>query len=312
MNREDYPALYRAADASAVLSERVNARRQIIYLALLLSAAAAGSFGGLPPAPGPRLLFLASTLFLVAGLALLWVDLVQNRERVWHRSRSVAESVKSLSWRYMMRAAPLGAGLEEESADRALLDRLAQVRRQSAADEPVIADPSLAGASEITQAMRQRRADTLDERIACYRDERLIEQREWYIQQAISNRRAALRLSALVSLLHVAALATAILHVANHPSAGAFVPVLAAAAASVLAWSNSRRFTENRNAYSQAANDLASLLAEVDHVTDDAGLDRFVQDTEAAVSREHTLWCVRRNTPPSASPSSGPVPPAAP
>ena len=297
MRLEDYPSLYRAADQSALMARRLNARRQISYLLLLLLAATAGSFGSIPAPPGPVILFLLSTLLLVVGLALLWIDLVQNHERSWYLCRSVAESVKSLTWRYTMRAEPIGDQQTVQEADQRFLNYLNLVRNQHHADA-VMASPCLADSSEITEAMHELRMQSWQQRLKHYISERLVEQREWYTERALRNRRWALRLSAIVSLLHVLALVSAVLHLSGHLGAGAAVPVFVAAAASALAWSHYSRFGEAKDSYSRAANDLAATLAAAQHVSCEEDLSRFVQNTEAALSREHTLWCVRRNTPP--------------
>ena len=71
--------------------------------------------------------------------------------------------------------------------------------------------------------------------------------------------------------------------------------ILAAAAASVLAWLQIKQHATLAQSYSHAAHELSTIGALIDSVQSEAEWGRFVNDAENAISREHTAWRARRS-----------------
>src|SRR5262245_15128716 len=127
-------------------------------------------------------LLLAFVFFLVRDLLKL--------EQYWYRCRALAESVKTLTWRYIMRAAPFtdGASLQDARAEfRNQLNRIFDSNR-AAADK---IDPNWSADDQITAEMDRVRAFSLDERKEYYTTHRLNDQRTWYMHKPSENNTSA-------------------------------------------------------------------------------------------------------------------------
>ena len=70
--------------------------------------------------------------------------------------------------------------------------------------------------------------------------------------------------------------------------------VAAAAVAAGAAWTQTRQHSAVATAYALASQELAAMGSLASRITSEAQLSQFVNDTETAISREHTLWRARR------------------
>lgn len=71
------------------------------------------------------------------------------------------------------------------------------------------------------------------------------------------------------------------------------VEVFAVVATAVMVWIQAKRFRELSSAYSLAAHETGVLRGELDNVTSEPDLSKFVGDAESAFSSEHTQWIAR-------------------
>jgi hypothetical protein len=67
------------------------------------------------------------------------------------------------------------------------------------------------------------------------------------------------------------------------------------AAATGVAWSQSRRHEELVQSYGLAAHELNELETVVGGVGTEAMFKEFIEQAEETISREHTMWCARRD-----------------
>ena len=78
------------------------------------------------------------------------------------------------------------------------------------------------------------------------------------------------------------------------PDALDVVAVFTTFAAAIAAWTQFRRHDELSKSYSLAAHELAFLRAEVEDAGNERTFRKAVDDTESAISREHTMWMAKR------------------
>lgn len=116
----EYPAHYGAADRVSGKAQRLFLRLTKLRLSALLIVAAspvlgfAGTWATLVPAAA-----------LVVALA-VQLGLLQLRpESNWYLGRAVAESIKTLSWRYRMKVPPFDRG--DDDSRTTLLSRIEEV-----------------------------------------------------------------------------------------------------------------------------------------------------------------------------------------
>jgi hypothetical protein len=290
LREQDFPAIYRAADNSSIQAQTRFLRATEYRLAGLLGAAFCGLFVWKSNAsPVDWAGALAAVSFILALLAELFL-LTNKPERTWYEGRAAAESVKTLSWRYMMDAEPFESGKSSHEADQLFLQQLEDVLGVLRELELV---PQDIDGEQITSAMQLVRSATLLERKAIYEEERVCEQQGWYSRKAQWNRERANRwtraMLAVETLGTIAAVlkTVGIIEVDLLGFAGAIV-------ASMAAWLQTKQHRTLATAYAVTALELASVRTRIKHQALESDWARFVSDAEEAFSREHTLWKASR------------------
>jgi hypothetical protein len=284
---DDYPALFRAADTTAVRQQRRFLRATALSLALLVIAALAGA----ADITAGELRLTSIVAAVAFGFAILVrTYLMSSRaDRKWYQARAAAETVKSLAWRYAVGGEPFP--MSDAEADRKYVGRL-----QEALDELREVPLTVTGpAHQISERMRILRAAGLEHRRGVYAQGRVEDQWRWYADRsrALELRANWFGIGALV--VEGGALCAAVVR-----AAGAYdfdlMGILAATAAAFVAWEQTAQDERNAAAYSVAAQQLAAIKMLVDGYTDESAWAGFVNNAEEAVSREHRLWLASRTS----------------
>jgi hypothetical protein len=221
---------------------------------------------------------------LVAGIAFLGAAALRFRllrqapHRRWYEGRAVAESLKTLAWRYAVGGDPfaLGDASAEDFRDHA---------RAVAAGHPAQASGTLTP----TSSMEQLRAAPLDRRRAAYIRGRIEDQFKWYSAKSGWNQGRARFWSAVVLGFQLAGAAGAFLQGFGLLWLDLF-GLAAALAASGAAWLETKQHGTLASAYRVAADELARIRQLAHEETTEASWARFVAESEEAISREHTMW----------------------
>jgi hypothetical protein len=281
ITKGDLPKMYRDASDSSGRSQKRFLRWNLINFGVLVLAAAVSAFKDrIFQAP------LISAILLAAGAVMTFWLRKSRLERHWYRSRAVAESVKTLSWRFMICASPFEHSLTEEEATR----RLERVLHEIAGQESEIPAPEL---HEVTVKMKAVRKWSALQREELYLQERVKDQYEWYRREAEKNSKQGRHLMYAAVVAQVMALALALVLVSKR--APDLVGVFAAISASALAWLTLKRYEDLAEAYQTAAKELSRIGSEAPANATEEELSRFVIDSENAISREHTLWVAKRS-----------------
>jgi SMODS and SLOG-associating 2TM effector domain 1/SMODS and SLOG-associating 2TM effector domain 3 len=314
MTSAEYPALFEASDRASRTAQRTFLRLLRVYLILLvvasLTAIMATEFCAahlslwlsavttLTPTTTSRLLAIASPLSIAIGLVLMIVIRVQRYEKIWFDCRAVAESVKTATWRYMVQAPPYHTDDSAANVDTEFLKELVEIRKARPGVDVHLIGPD-AHTAEISSGMRRIRALPLQERKKIYLEDRLLDQQIWYERNTGRNRASAARWFWSVIVVQVLALAFATAmassHLTDRPWPINPVAIFMTLAGACLAWSQTKRHEELTQSYALAAHELRALRAFEAYVVDAESFQGFVSQVEDAISREHTMWRVRRN-----------------
>jgi hypothetical protein len=291
MQVSDYPALYQAADAASLRGQREYVWFARLGVGLVVSAAAVGIAASSTTGLATRWLS-ALVGFLVGAAALMrWVGRSREPNKRWFDGRAVAESVKTITWRYMMRAAPFQC--TEEEAVVVLVDELHAVLLQCGQLATTLA-PIPEGASRtITAEISRIRALSLEERRSHYATERIRDQAGWYARRSEDHSRAASRWFVAGLSAELLALLFAVLRAASGEGPNV-VGLLAAIAAAATALNQLQSHDELTRSYGLASQELLILEPRLVTVRDERELDEVVRLTESTISREHTLWVAKR------------------
>ena len=288
MGESDYPDLYNAADRASLAAQSNYFSALRLYLFLLVAAALV-SFGWPADVYGA---IASAALFLITLGILVWLK-VQKPDDTWYNGRAVAESVKTRTWRWMMKAEPYNKKISEEQAQRELLSDLKAILDQNRSLSSSLEwSPDLGEA--ISNAMVSIRMLPWQERLSIYKTDRIDNQSTWYSKKSQFNRRRARQWFAVSILFHSAAVIM-LLYRIKEPATSLPIEVLAAAASAVLTWVQAKKYSELNSSYALAAHEIVLIKGEAVSVQDETHLSEFVINSESAFSREHTQWTARKS-----------------
>lgn len=284
-----FPALYRAADQASLTAQRRYLR---IVRFDLLTLVLGALFTSLPLGES-RWPAAAGTFLLVLSAFLTVIISQKNYEDKWYGGRAMAESIKSLAWKYMTGAEPFQLSSRPQEADHTFVEHIRDILEQADQLAVPVGGPA-ATESQISDDMRQVRNLSLERRQDIYHKDRIQDQRKWYSNKARANQTSERRLFYAVIASQVIAVGCGLLATFSATMPLGFVGVFSASAAALLAWLQVKRHQELSQAYGVAAHELGLISNEIAYISEDDDFADFVADAEAAISREHTLWAARR------------------
>ena len=282
----DFPALFQSADEESRRAQKSYLRAFRFRLFALLAAA----FGGALTLTttevevGGWIAFVAFVCALGAELHIATTTPLKT----WYEGRAVAESAKTLAWRYMVCGKPFTAQVAD--VDNQFLSQTFSLL-QDLGSAPL--GMGIVGGQQITDKMRYVRGLDLVQRQAIYLQGRIQDQQRWYAGRAKWNDGRA-RIFVLMSIILESAGvvfgALAILGWDDFDALG----FLAAAAGTVTAWLEAKQHRNLATAYSIASQELAAAATELVMIKTEERWADFVGEAEEAISREHTLWRASR------------------
>lgn len=278
----DYPYLYQKANQASIKAQKYYIGGIKVYLMLLV-------LGALLNFSKPFVevsIFFPAAIILLIGLILLVVQAFNRYDEIWYNGRAVAESVKTRTFRYMMRSEPYFD--EEHSFLQDLKDILND--NKALAEKLSVGDSYQIVSDEMT---RVRSLDWVD-RMQYYLENRIDEQRSWYAKNAVWNRKQGkLWLSLMIAANGSAVIFSFLFAVWDNDYALTTEPLLVGASAA-LSWSQAKRFRELGNAYGLTVHEISLIREESGRIKTEDDFSEFVNNSENAFSREHTQWVARR------------------
>ncbi|MEM8932566.1 MAG: DUF4231 domain-containing protein, partial [Acidobacteriota bacterium] len=249
----DLPALFQAADESAISHQKAYLWLVRIDLTSLVAGALLSSIQVDGEATS-RWLALTGAALLLAGLILTVVLGLRRFDHLWYRNRAVAESVKTLAWRYATVSPPFDG--DEATARAEFLERVTAIQRD-ANGLTLIEDPDV---PQLSEGMRSLRAMPAEERLAVYVEGRIRNQQRWYTDKAKHSRRAERNFFFTLIAAQFFAVVSSFLTEWDWNPAGTF----AAIAAAVAAWLQVKQHQEIAESYGATARELGHLVAQAE------------------------------------------------
>ncbi|WP_347258845.1 DUF4231 domain-containing protein [Methylocaldum sp.] len=283
----ELPGLYQSAD-QASLDAQKNYFRGLKWYLLLLICAAFASYARPSDIIGA---LLSAGLFLIT-LGILIFLRVKRPDDVWYNGRAVAESVKTRSWRWMMRADPYEDCENIEIISKQFINDLKAILDQNKSLSHSLQSTDAVN-EPISQVMKEVRALPVLERLAIYLDQRIQNQANWYWSKSRFNKRRAQQWFWVSVFLHASAIGM-LLYKIKDPAFSLPVEVVATAAGAALTWLQAKKHNELNSAYALAAHEIVLIKGESTSVRSEQQLSEYVVNSEAAFSREHTQWVARK------------------
>jgi SMODS and SLOG-associating 2TM effector domain 1/SMODS and SLOG-associating 2TM effector domain 3 len=292
-----YPFAFAAADTRSKRSQTTYTRLTAAELTLLCVVAFGGavpihfSFGNLQVRP----FSLLAAVALISALIVRLGRAASGAEVAWFSSRAAAESIKTLTWKFVVCARGFEKSLRPHEADQRFITSCKEVIQDLRMVDPrlVVAEEAPLSSSYISDWMRASRALPRTQRIALYQNARIDDQLSWYRSRAKSHNGKAKTFTRIVIVMYGAAIIGAFIQAAGLLSFDV-LGFAAAVAASLESWTQLRRHKSLATAYEIAVVDLLAIRERSRHVNNEEAWAQFVDDAEEAVSREHTTWRANR------------------
>lgn len=284
MRDNEYPALYRSASDLSAEAQQAFFRAFVGHM-FFLGVATVISFINSPTVLSAGM----QAMSLLAALACAIYLFTVRPERRWYAGRAVAESVKTVTWRFVMRAEPYD---HNDSQDRSDFNARLKVIVEQNKEVAKLFTTNLSG-DNITESMSLLRSKSTAERQEYYIDYRVNDQLTWYAAKAKHNKRMV-KLCFIALLLTIAvAIGFAIARVA-YPDAQQWpTDVFVVLAASILSWVQAKRYQELSASYALTAHEIRFVKGKASVAMSNEDMSKFIGDAENAFSREHTQWIAR-------------------
>jgi hypothetical protein len=254
---------------------------------VLVAAAMTGAFS-FRTGRGTDLAGFATAVALVGAItAETWL-VKEKPEKAWYDGRVLAESAKTLTWRFAMCAVPFPRELGRDEAERRFVDQLANLLK-GAAPTVIEAHPRTA----LNETLRGLRASSLEERREVYLRDRITDQREWYAAKSKLNRSRAARWKTILVMTEAAGVVAALLRatgVLDIDLAG----IVAAMAGAGVAWLSLKKYEHLGQSYAYATSELAIVQDRLTLIATEEAWAIEIGEAEEVTSREHVMWRATR------------------
>ncbi|MEY4834553.1 MAG: hypothetical protein RI980_668 [Bacteroidota bacterium] len=284
------PGLYQSADTASINEQKKYFKGIAWYLILLIIASLFAYFSD--DYPNPIFKIISTILFLLTLFIMIWLK-VSRPDDIWYNGRAVAESVKTRSWRWMMRAEPYGDFENIEPLRKHFVNDLKTILKQN---ESLIGKLGITVSIEdpISEVMIEVRKLDLLERFEFYKRERILEQAKWYTKKAKFNKRKSKFWFWSTVGLHAVAIILLLYNI-YEPKIKLPIEVIAVVASSVLTWLQSKKHNELSSSYSLTAHEIVLIKSETNRIETESDFSDYIMNCENAFSREHTQWFARKN-----------------
>ena len=284
------PGLYQSADTASINEQKKYFKGITWYLILLIIAALFAYFAD--DYPNPIFKILSTVLFLLTLFIMIWLK-VSRPDDIWYNGRAVAESVKTRSWRWMMRAEPYVDCENIEIMRKHFINDLKTILKQN---ESLIGKLGITASVEdpISETMIEVRKLDLSERFNFYKKERITNQALWYTKKAKFNKSKSEFWFWSTVGLHAIAIILLLYNIYD-PKLKLPIEVIAVVASSVLTWLQSKKHNELSSSYSLTAHEIVLIKSETTRIETELDLSDYIMNCENAFSREHTQWFARKS-----------------
>ncbi|WP_347453797.1 DUF4231 domain-containing protein [Acinetobacter thermotolerans] len=297
MNQNDFPSFFIAGDNASLQAQKnyLFLFRLDLILMCIASIVTIYSFNEIEF----RKFIYYLVFFSIAGALITSLILkIKRYEDIWYRGRALAESCKTLTWRYVTCSEFFENTLSTSEAQQRFINRIKEIYDQFKDISKDLKSKDISK-SIITDKMSEIRLLSVEEREEIYLKERVRDQLQWYSSKSEFNEKKYSKWFWIVIILQLVTLCFAIFLIEYPESNFNLVSALTTFGASGFSWLQVKNYQENKEAYLTATSELNLILADYESL-DKSQLNResefakFVLDAENAMSREHTMWLAQK------------------
>jgi len=290
LKKNDFPCFYIDSDSASKKAQKLYKAITWLTLILMFISTILGSINPSITNEIDHFDSINGIILFSSGLITIYLN-YQAPERSWYLGRAIAESMKTLTWRYMMHADPFFNG-EPKDDLRIFTERISAINRQANQDK-FIPKPNKAHKDIITVKMEEIRGLSFKERKEFYSKYRINEQIKWYENKSEFNGRAA----KICSIIIISCQLLAAIYVFNFIETAKVFNlnnILIFLATSIISIVELNKYKEIYQSYALTKQELNIIRTKFKEIQNDTELNEFVLEAEQAISREHTMWLARR------------------
>lgn len=292
MQNSEFPNYFQASDSASLKAQKnyLNITRIDLLSMILASALAIYNYQS---TESKLVFYVISGLLHLLGLVLTVILKTKKYEDVWYQGRALAESCKTLTWRFVCCSEYFESSLDIIEAKRRFVERIRELSDEFK-ELSIAMNSRTLNLPIITDKMLEIRAYNLDARKDYYIKNRIEDQKKWYADKAEYNSEKYNLWFWCVIVSQAISLISIVFLIVNPDFNWNFVGLLTTISASALSWLQLKQHQELKQAYTTATQELNFIATLTDQLTTDDSFSKFVLDSENAVSREHTLWLAQR------------------
>lgn len=292
MNNNNYPNYFVAGDTASKKAQFWYIRLFGLDLLLMIFSAILSVYN-YQTDQSKTIIYIISGLLLLGALLISIFLKVKKYEDVWYRGRALAESCKTLTWRFIMCSEYFEHNISSQEAEQRFIQRIREINNEFNDLNKVLSPKQLNSDIITVEMLRIRQLSLLDKK-TYYLNNRIQNQIDWYSSKAEDSKiKYDVWFFTIIFLQFLALISIGFL--IKYPSSNFnFVGIFSTIAASGFSWLQVKKYQENKEAYTTANSELNLIKAEGNRNFSDNEFSEYVLDSENAMSREHTMWLAQK------------------
>jgi hypothetical protein len=292
MQNSDFPSYFQAADNASISTQKYYLNIIKIDLLFMIIASALSIYN-YQLEESKLLIYVISGLLLLISLILTIILKTKKYEDVWYQGRALAESCKTLTWRFVCCSEYFENTIDIIEVKRRFTERIKELASEFK-ELSISMNSETLNRPIITDKMLEIRNMNLTERRKYYIQNRIDDQKKWYSSKAEYNIEKY-NLWFWIIIISQSASLIGIVFLIKYPQCDwNFVSLFTTISASAISWLQLKQHQELKQAYTTATQELNFIVTLSEQATTEDSFSKFVLDSENAVSREHTLWLAQR------------------
>lgn len=292
MQNNDFPNYFIAGDNVSLKAQKAYIN-YIRFDLILICIGAVLSIYNWQTTNTKMWIYIIAGVFLLISFVLSFILKLKQYEDIWYRGRALAESIKTLTWRFMTKSEFFDNTISDKEAKERFLKRINDIRDEFKDLTDILKAKDLK-LEVITPKMKKIRNKSLQERMEFYLLNRIQNQIDWYASKADTNKNKYEFWFWGVIVAQVLSIISIIFLIIYPDFQFNFVGFLTTLSASFLSWLQVKKYQENKEAYTTALSELKMIETLSENIDSEEKFARFVLDSENAMSREHTIWLAQK------------------
>ena len=292
MNATDFPGVQQAADEASIRAQSnyINIVKINLICGILGALIAVYNFEQITPKTA---IYIISLVLLLLSLVLTVAVKHFRLEDLWYQGRALAESVKTLTWRYATCSDNFESNLPPFEVDTNFNEAIKPLTSLFP-DLQTYMKLDLLNKDVISQQMSSMRSKPWQERLKTYRSFRIQDQIDWYTDKATFNNTKRRNWLTVIILGQVLSVLSCFWLILFPTTSWNLVGLFTTISASAIGWLQLKQHQSLVQAYTTASLELTQIKSLSNTLSDESEFTEFVLDSENAISREHTTWLAQR------------------